>query len=214
MGMGLYLSVSDSATMRKRIDMATTDDAPKKPATKSAAKPAAKPATKRPAVRKAAPAKAPAAKAVATKATATKATATKATAAKAKKPATKAAAKPARGLQGEAQNMFGKVKTSARDAAASGKDRATSALSEVSAMVGNVAGALDDKVGPQYGDYARKAADAVSGLADSLKSKDIDDLLDQARTFVRTRPAVAIGAAAALGFVLTRIVRAGDDKDA
>jgi len=211
MGMGLYLSGSDSATMRKRIDMATTDDAPKKPAAKAAATPAAKPAAKRPTVRKAAPAKAPAAKTVATKATATKATASKATAAK---PAAKAAAKPGGALQGEAQNMFGKVKTGARDAAASGKDKATSALSEVSAMVGNVAGALDDKVGPQYGDYARKAADAVSGLADSLKSKDIDDLLADARTFVRQRPAVAIGAAAALGFVLTRIVRAGDDKDA
>jgi len=209
--MGLYLSGSDSATMRKRIDMATTDDAPKKPAAKAAATPAAKPAAKRPTVRKAAPAKAPAAKTVATKATATKATASKATAAK---PAAKAAAKPGGELQGEAQNMFGKVKTGARDAAASGKDKATSALSEVSAMVGNVAGALDDKVGPQYGDYARKAADAVSGLADSLKSKDIDDLLADARTFVRQRPAVAIGAAAALGFVLTRIVRAGDDKDA
>lgn len=209
--MGLYLSGSDSATMRKRIDMATTDDAPKKPAAKAAATPAAKPAAKRPTVRKAAPAKAPAAKTVATKATATKATASKATAAK---PAAKAAAKPGGALQGEAQNMFGKVKTGARDAAASGKDKATSALSEVSAMVGNVAGALDDKVGPQYGDYARKAADAVSGLADSLKSKDIDDLLADARTFVRQRPAVAIGAAAALGFVLTRIVRAGDDKDA
>ncbi len=191
--------------------MATTDDAPKKPPAKAAATPAPKPAAKRPAVRKAAPAKAPAAKTVATKATATKATASKAAAAK---PAAKAAAKPGGALQGEAQNMFGKVKTSARDAAASGKDKATSALSEVSAMVGNVAGALDDKVGPQYGDYARKAADAVSGLADSLKSKDIDDLLDQPRNFVRTRPAVAIGAAAALGFVLTRIVRAGDDKDA
>lgn len=194
--------------------MATTDDAPKSPAAKSAAKPAAKPAAKRPVARKAAPAKAPATKAPATKATVAKATATKATAAKSAKPAAKATAKPVRALQGEAQNMFGKVKSGARDAAASGKDKATSALSEVSAMVGNVAGALDDKVGPQYGDYARKAADAVSGLADSLKSKDIDDLLADARTFVRKRPAVAIGAAAALGFVLTRIVRAGDDKDA
>jgi len=194
--------------------MATTDDAPKSPTAKSTAKPAAKPAAKRPVARKAAPAKAPATKAPATKATVAKATATKATAAKSAKPAAKATAKPVRALQGEAQNMFGKVKSGARDAAASGKDKATSALSEVSAMVGNVAGALDDKVGPQYGDYARKAADAVSGLADSLKSKDIDDLLADARTFVRKRPAVAIGAAAALGFVLTRIVRAGDDKDA
>ena len=81
-------------------------------------------------------------------------------------------------------------------------------------MVEDVASTLDAKVGAQYGDYARKAADAVSGLAETLKSKEIDDLLADARNFVRQRPAVAIGAAAALGFVLTRIVRAGDDKEA
>ncbi len=173
--------------------MATTDDTPKTPA--------AKPATKRPATRKAAAPKAPAPKAAKAQ--------TAAPAAKTAKPE-----KPVRALQGEAQNVFGKVKSSARDAASSGKDKATSALSEVSEMVGSVAGTLDEKVGPQYGNYARKAADAVSGLADTLKSKEIDDLLEDARTFVRQRPAVAIGAAAALGFVLTRIVRAGDKTDA
>jgi ElaB/YqjD/DUF883 family membrane-anchored ribosome-binding protein len=207
--MGLYRSGRISATTREWIDMATKDDAPKTPAVK----PAAKPAAKRPATRKAATAKVPAVKAVAAK-TAAKSPVTKAPATKSAKPAPKAAAKPVGALQGEAQNMFGKVKSSARDAASSGKDKATFALSEVSAMVGNVAGALDDKVGPQYGDYARKAADAVSGLADTLKSKNIDDILEEARTFVRKRPAVTIGAAAALGFVLTRIVRAGDNTDA
>jgi ElaB/YqjD/DUF883 family membrane-anchored ribosome-binding protein len=193
MGMGLYRSGSNCATMRELIDMATTDDTPKTPA--------AKPATKRPATRKAAAPKAAAPKAAKAQ--------TAAPAAKTAKPA-----KPVGALQGEAQNVFGKVKSSARDAASSGKDKATSALSEVSEMVGSVAGTLDEKVGPQYGDYARKAADAVSGLADTLKSKEIDDLLEDARTFVRQRPAVAIGAAAALGFVLTRIVRAGDKTDA
>lgn len=187
--MGLYPSGSNCATMREGIDMATTDDAPKTPATK--------PAAKRQVTRKAAT----------PNARGTDATQSSGS-------ATKPAAKPVRALQGEAQNVFGKVKSSARDAASSGKDKATSALSEVSELVGNVAGALDDKVGPQYGDYARKAADAVSGLADTLKSKEIDDLLEDARTFVRQRPAVAIGAAAALGFVLTRIVRAGDKTDA
>ena len=157
----------------------------------------------------------PAAKPAVKRAPAKKAAAPKAVAVAANADATpKAAAKPTRALRGEAQNVIGKVKTSARDAANSGKDKATSTLSEVSAMAEDVASALDDKVGPQYGDYARKAADAVSGLAETLKSKEIDDLLNDARNFVRQRPAVAIGAAAALGFVLTRIVRAGDDSEA
>jgi ElaB/YqjD/DUF883 family membrane-anchored ribosome-binding protein len=53
----------------------------------------------------------------------------------------------------------------------------------------------------------------VSGVADTLKSKEVDELLEGARDFVRNKPAVAIGAAAALGFVLTRLIKAGNDDD-
>lgn len=176
--------------------MDNQDDAPQTPA--------AKPAAKRVRAAKAAtPTKAVAAKRAPARAAAPKA-----------KAASKPASKPVRALQSEAQSVIGKVKSSARDAASTGKDKASSTLSDVSAMVEDVASTLDAKVGAQYGDYARKAADAVSGLAETLKSKEIDDLLADARNFVRQRPAVAIGAAAALGFVLTRIVRAGDDKEA
>ena len=170
--------------------MATTDDTPKTPAAKAAPK------------RTPAPKKAPT---------------IKATAAPAAKPAAKAAKpapKPVRAIKSEAQNVFGKVKTGARDAANTGKAKASSTLTDVSAMVEDVAKTLDDKVGGQYGDYARRAADAVSGLADTLKSKEVDELLEDARNFVRQRPAVAIGAAAALGFILTRIVKAGDNDEA
>lgn len=172
--------------------MDNQDDAPQTPA--------AKPAAKRVRAAKAA--------------TPTKAVAAKRAPARAAAPKAKATSKPVRALQSEAQSVIGKVKSSARDAASTGKDKASSTLSDVSAMVEDVASTLDAKVGAQYGDYARKAADAVSGLAETLKSKEIDDLLADARNFVRQRPAVAIGAAAALGFVLTRIVRAGDDKEA
>lgn len=176
--------------------MATTDETPKKPAVKAAPK------------RTAAPKRASAAK---------KAPAVKASAASAKTPAAKAAKpapKPVRAIQSEAQNVFGKVKTGARDAANSGKAKASSTLSDVSAMVEDVAKTLDEKVGGQYGDYARRAAGAVSGFADTLQSKEVDELLEDARNFVRQRPAVAIGAAAALGFILTRIVKAGDNDEA
>jgi ElaB/YqjD/DUF883 family membrane-anchored ribosome-binding protein len=114
-------------------------------------------------------------------------------------------------LRDQASNMASKASDKAREYANSGKEKATGALDEISHMVENVAKTIDEKVGAQYGDYARRAAGAVSGVADALKSKDVDDLVSDARNFVRDKPAVAIGVAAAVGFVLTRLVKAGSN---
>jgi ElaB/YqjD/DUF883 family membrane-anchored ribosome-binding protein len=43
----------------------------------------------------------------------------------------------------------------------------------------------------------------------AVPNKDIDDLIADARNFVRKNPAVAIGAAAAIGFILTRLIKVG-----
>src|SRR3546814_3055485 len=69
------------------------------------------------------------------------------------------------------------------------------------------ANTVDEKLGNQYGDYARYAAEAIAGAATALDNKDIDDLVNEARDFVRKSPAVAIGAAAIAGFVLMRLVK-------
>src|SRR3546814_12812240 len=55
----------------------------------------------------------------------------------------------------------------------------------------------------------RRAADSVSGFADTLRTKDVDELLDDARAIVRKSPVIAIGTAAAIGFALVRLVKAG-----
>jgi ElaB/YqjD/DUF883 family membrane-anchored ribosome-binding protein len=153
-----------------------------------------------------------------------KATAPKVTAAAARKPRAKAGAKPVAAksnananngasLRDQAADLTQQAKDKVRDAASSGKDKATDAMGGLSNMVDDVAATLDDKFGAQYGDYARRAASAVSGLADTIKSKEVEELVEDARDFVRKRPAVAIGAAAALGFVLTRLLKAGTDDD-
>src|SRR3546814_13513232 len=66
-----------------------------------------------------------------------------------------------------------------------------------------------ERLGAEYGDYARRAADSVSGFADTLRTKDVDELLDDARAIVRKGPVIAIGTAAAIGFALVRLVKAG-----
>jgi ElaB/YqjD/DUF883 family membrane-anchored ribosome-binding protein len=81
-------------------------------------------------------------------------------------------------------------------------------------MLRDAATSVDEKVGDQYGTYARSAADAVANFSQSLQSKQVDDLIDEAREFVKKSPAIAIGTAAAIGFVLARLVKAGLDEPA
>jgi len=80
-------------------------------------------------------------------------------------------------------------------------------------MIHDTADALDDSIGEKYGDYIRSAANTVNDFAEKVDAKEIDDIVDDARNFVKKRPAVAIGAAAAVGFVLVRLIKSGmDDK--
>jgi ElaB/YqjD/DUF883 family membrane-anchored ribosome-binding protein len=117
-------------------------------------------------------------------------------------------------LRDQANEFARKAGDKARDAASQGKAKASDAMDGLSAMAEDIAKTLDEKLGAQYGDYARKAANAVTGVSDTLKSRQVDDLITDARDFVRQKPAVAIGAAVALGFALTRLLKAGtDDED-
>ncbi len=96
-----------------------------------------------------------------------------------------------------------------RTLADTGKHKAGGALDQFSTLITDAAGQVDDKLGAQYGDYARQAAGMVSGFSDSIKNKDVEELLEDARGFVRQSPAVAIGVAAALGFVVARLAQSG-----
>ncbi|MCW2366686.1 flagellar biosynthesis/type III secretory pathway protein FliH [Sphingobium sp. B7D2B] len=104
------------------------------------------------------------------------------------------------------------AKATARGAATTAKNTTGDALHGLSKLIAETAETVDSKLGPQYGDYARKAAETVAGAADSLDAKDIDQLTEEARNFVRKSPAVAIGAAAVVGFVLMRMMR-GSSSD-
>lgn len=97
----------------------------------------------------------------------------------------------------------------AKGYAEDGKARAGGALDEIVKMINDAAGTVDEKLGEQYGQYARTAADKVAGFSEGLKAKELDDLIEDARGFVQKSPAIAIGTAAALGFVLVRLIQSG-----
>ena len=109
----------------------------------------------------------------------------------------------------DVQSLKSQASDKVRDVASQGKDKAAEALDSVTRLVSETADTVDERLGPQYGDYVRRAAGALDGLNDSIRGKEVDELFDDARNLVRKSPAVAVGAAAAIGFLLVRLVKSG-----
>lgn len=123
--------------------------------------------------------------------------------------AAKATATASQLLKDSASKIGKEAVDRARSYAEDGKARAGGALDEVVKMINDAAGTVDEKLGEQYGQYARTAAGKVSDFSEGLKAKELDDLIEDARGFVQKSPAIAIGTAAALGFVLVRLLQSG-----
>lgn len=103
----------------------------------------------------------------------------------------------------------------ARDFVGQGIERSAEALANIGKLIGDTATGLDERLGEEYGDYARRAAGTLENTANKLASKDPDELIDDTRNFVRKSPGVALAGAAIVGFALARLIKSGlsADKD-
>jgi ElaB/YqjD/DUF883 family membrane-anchored ribosome-binding protein len=101
----------------------------------------------------------------------------------------------------------------ARGIVSQGLERTAEALANVSKMIGDTADGIEDRLGPEYGDYARRAAGAIENTANTIASKDPDELIEDTRNFVRNSPGVALAGAAVVGFVVARLLKSGLPKD-
>ena len=107
--------------------------------------------------------------------------------------------------------LAGQAADKTRGLVGQGLERGSEALANVSKLVGDTASGLDERLGAEYGDYARKAAGAIEDVANNLASKNPDELIEDTRNFVRKSPGVALAGAAIVGFALARLVKSGLD---
>lgn len=115
-------------------------------------------------------------------------------------------------LRDGTDKLSGQAADKARDLVAQGLERGGEALANISKLVGDTASGLDERLGNEYGDYARKAAAALEDAGGRIAAKDPDELIDDTREFVRKSPGVALAGAAIVGFALVRLVKAGLDQ--
>src|SRR3546814_454533 len=114
----------------------------------------------------------------------------------------------------DARKVKDKATTMASEYATAGKDKASNALESLARLMRDAATTVDERLGENYGKYARKTADAIENAAGSLRERDFSDMADDTREFVLKSPVMAVGAAAAFGFVLARLLRSGSSANA
>jgi ElaB/YqjD/DUF883 family membrane-anchored ribosome-binding protein len=129
---------------------------------------------------------------------------------------------PERGLAGRLregrEQLSSQAGERARGIVTQGLERTAEALANVSKMVGDTAPGIEERLGSEYGDYARKAAGAIENAANTIAAKDPDELIEDTRNFVRNSPGIALAGAAVVGFVVARLLKSGiasedDDED-
>ncbi|MFY7836066.1 MAG: hypothetical protein ACOVQ0_07280 [Novosphingobium sp.] len=111
----------------------------------------------------------------------------------------------------EAKVYAGQAKEKGAALAVEGKSRASDALTTLGKTISDTAPTIDEKLGVQYGDYARSAARSIQEAAAKLEAKDLNELGDDVKDFVKKSPGVAVGVAAVAGFVIARMLSGKSD---
>ena len=114
------------------------------------------------------------------------------------------------------EQLAGQAGEKARGFVTQGLERTAEALANVSRMVGDTAPGIEERLGAEYGEYARRAAGSIENLANTVAEKNPDELIEDTRNFVRNSPGVALAGAAVVGFVVARLLKSGlapDDGD-
>jgi ElaB/YqjD/DUF883 family membrane-anchored ribosome-binding protein len=121
-------------------------------------------------------------------------------------------------VKDEASLIVEKAGAGARNAASSGKDMAADAVNGLADAARQMAGKLDDGVSDgnnaKAAEFARKAADNMERFSARLRERNVDEITADARDAVRQNPAIAVGAAAIIGFALARFLKGSGGRDA
>lgn len=120
-----------------------------------------------------------------------------------------------RSVKNELAASKGKMAELAETATAAGKAQLDSGIAQAAGQVDHIAKALDDAASRLKEDnqdgvaaYASHVASSITSLADRLRQSSVDELARDARQLARSNPALFLMGSVAVGFGLTRFLKA------
>jgi len=113
----------------------------------------------------------------------------------------------------EKGGIANRVRESAVAQLSTQKDRAADGIGSVTAAVRQSTSQLRDQQHDVIARYVEQAADQIDRFAQSLRQKDVRELVDDAQRLARRQPAAFIGSAFAIGLIAARFAKSSA-KDA
>lgn len=89
-----------------------------------------------------------------------------------------------------------------------GRDRTADQLEKLAHAADTAASDLESQQQETISHYVHEVADRVSTLAEGLRGKSVDELIDDAKAVARNNPALFIAGSIAIGLGLSRFVKA------
>ena len=114
----------------------------------------------------------------------------------------------------QANQLANRGSEQAKSQLATQKDQAVERLSPIKSALQESAHQLRNQGQDSVAQYADRAAEQVERFSGYLRENDADQLLEEARNFARSRPALFLGGAAALGFLGTRFLKSSSEEAA
>ena len=119
------------------------------------------------------------------------------------------------GLVDRAQALASDVAANAQDTVRTMAEQQKTAAAE---QVEDVARVLDtaaeqvERVLPEAAEYVRQAASGVHRVSSAVREQSVDDLIDMAMTFARTRPGTFLAGSVLTGFAVARFLKSSADR--
>ncbi|MHB9878582.1 hypothetical protein ACSMXM_02805 [Pacificimonas sp. ICDLI1SI03] len=113
-------------------------------------------------------------------------------------------------VKGQAKRLASDAGSRARGAAEEGKAKAAESVKSLAKSTRDAAKQFEGTQASMLSGYVNTAADSIDRFGDTLDQKSVDEIIGDAREIVRRSPAIAIGAAAAVGFMISRFIKASE----
>jgi uncharacterized phage infection (PIP) family protein YhgE len=121
------------------------------------------------------------------------------------------------GVTRAAKENASQLGDAALDMANSAKDRVEAEVSQrkslgadyiasIAQATSRAASEFDDDL-PQAAQYIRQAAEQIQGVADTVRERDVRELVDEVQDFARRQPTLFFGGAVVLGFAVLRFLK-------
>ena len=109
-------------------------------------------------------------------------------------------------MAGGVKNMASQAREKLMSTAENQKRAGADYVVGVADAVRRAAGEFDEQI-PQAGEYIRSAADQMQTMADSLRRRDVGQMLSDVQSFARRQPTAFLGVSFLAGFAAIRFLR-------